>query len=110
MSDPERVSKHNAILTLALCWCIRTAEALSERKPLKLKKHERLEKSLFRYGFDHLRHIFLHIESLLEEFIDVLKLLSGESSNELVRTLGLKSICHENPYTKGFQAFVLYCA
>jgi len=86
MSDPERVSKLLAILTLALCWCIRTGEALSERRPLKLKKHGRLEKSLFRYGFDHLRHIFLHLESLAEEFIDVLKLLSAGSSNELDRS------------------------
>ena len=79
MTEPERISKLLAILTFTLCWCIRTGELLSEYQPLKLKTHGRLEKSLFRYGFDRLRHIVLHFDSQIDAFLEVLKLLSVDS-------------------------------
>ena len=79
MTAPERISKLLAILTLALCWCIRTGEILAQAQPIKFKTHGRLEKSLFRYGFDCLRHIFLHVESQMEVFLETLKLLSVDA-------------------------------
>ena len=54
---PERLKKLFALLTLALCWAVLVGAWLNERKPLKMKKHGRLAKSVFRYGFDHIRHI-----------------------------------------------------
>ncbi|MEL7521952.1 MAG: hypothetical protein AAGJ80_10110, partial [Cyanobacteria bacterium J06553_1] len=34
---------------------------LHETQPLTVKAHGRLAKSVFRYGFDYLRHIFLNL-------------------------------------------------
>jgi hypothetical protein len=83
ISAPERLSKLLALLTLALCWCVLTGQMLAQRKPLKIKKHGRLEQSLFRDGFDHLRSIMLHLESEGEAFLEAINLLSGHSENFL---------------------------
>jgi len=37
-------------------------------KPLKIKKHGAKEKSIFRYGLDHLQHILLNIYDLAGQF------------------------------------------
>ncbi len=74
--DAERLSKLLAVLTLALCWAYRTGEWLAQLKPLKVKKHGRKAKSVFRYGFDHLRQIVLNLTQKHAQFKMVLKLLS----------------------------------
>jgi Transposase DDE domain len=76
LSDPERLSKLLALLSLALCWVFLTGEGLHHLKPLTLKKHGRRAKSLFRYGFDYLRNIVLNLEQRMEEFWHVLQFLS----------------------------------
>lgn len=76
MTKPERLSKLLALLSLALCWSVLTGEVLEKQQPLKLKKHGRLEKSLFRYGLDHLRHIVLNLGPKMQEFIEVIQLLN----------------------------------
>jgi len=75
-TDSERLSKLFALLTLALCWAFRTGQWLHEIKPLKLKKHGRKAKSIFRYGFDHLRRIVLNLEQEADKFLNALKFLS----------------------------------
>ena len=77
MTDPERLSKLLALLSLALCWVVLTGEWLHQIKPLKLKKHGRRAKSIFRDGFDHLRNIVLNLEQKTDEFLSVLQFLSG---------------------------------
>jgi len=76
LTDGERLSKLLALLSLALCWVILTGEWLQEVKPLSIKKHGRRAKSIFRYGFDHLRHIVLNLEEKTNDFRDVLQFLS----------------------------------
>jgi hypothetical protein len=76
-TDPQRLSKLLALLALALCWCFRTGEWLHQHQPLKVKKHGRRAKSLFRYGLDHLRSILLNLEHKAEEFHLVLNFLSS---------------------------------
>lgn len=76
LQDSERLSKLLALLTLALCWAVLTGKWLHQLKPLKLKKHGRKVKSLFRYGFDHLRSIVLNVEQKLTEFVNALQVLS----------------------------------
>ncbi|MGG6294953.1 IS4 family transposase, partial [Leptolyngbya sp. AN02str] len=39
-------------------------------------KHGRRAKSIFRYGFDYLRHIVLSLEQKMNDFRDVLQFLS----------------------------------
>ena len=59
--EAKRLKKLFALLTLALCWAVKVGQWLHEAKPLVIKAHGRLAKSVFRYGFDHLRHIFLNL-------------------------------------------------
>lgn len=78
MRDPERLKKLFALLTLALCWAVKVGQWLHEVNPLKIKAHGRLAKSLFRYGFDHLRHIVLNLTQpqQQQDFQRVLRFLS----------------------------------
>ena len=59
-TNAERLQKLFALLTLALCWAMRTELWLHQLQPIRLKKHGRRAKSLFRLGFDHLRHLVLN--------------------------------------------------
>ncbi len=76
LRDSERLSKLLALLTLALCWAMLTGEWLHQIKPLTLKKHGRRAKSMFRYGFDHIRTIVLNLEQKANEFVEILQFLS----------------------------------
>ena len=50
-----RMKKMMALLAIAFCWAHKTGEWKAHAvKPLKVKKHGRLEISLFRYGLDYL--------------------------------------------------------
>ena len=44
------------LLTLTLCWCLSCGLWQSIANPLEPKNHGRLPKSIFRLGFDFLRH------------------------------------------------------
>ena len=74
--DSERLSRLFALLTIALCWAYRTGQWLSDHKPIVIKKHGRKAKSIFRYGFDHLRSIFLNLDEFQTDFLQSLEFLS----------------------------------
>jgi Transposase DDE domain len=76
LTDPERLSKLIALLSLALCWVVLTGEWLHQGKPLKLKTHGRRAKSIFRYGFDYLRNILVNLNEKMDDFLNVLQFLS----------------------------------
>jgi hypothetical protein len=61
LTDGERVSKLLSLLTLAGCWAFLAGEFASAAVPIKIKKHGRAEKSVFRLGFDTLRSCFCRI-------------------------------------------------
>ncbi len=61
LTKAARVSKLLSLLTLACCWALLTGEFASQETPLKIKKHGRREKSVFRFGFDMLRNCFCQI-------------------------------------------------
>ena len=50
-------------------------EAKEEKAPIELKSHGRKAKSIFRYGFDELRGIFLNLKKKNGLFLKWLKLL-----------------------------------
>jgi len=77
LSDADRLSKLLAVLTLTLCWASCTGNWLTQQKPLKLQKHGRKARGLFRYGFDYLRQIVLNLSDKQAEFKFALKFLSG---------------------------------
>ena len=60
LTEPARVSKMVAILALSYCWAHKTGEWRSEQGDgIKVKKHGRLAKNLFRHGLDLLQQIGL---------------------------------------------------
>jgi hypothetical protein len=75
LTKEERIKKLVAFLAISFAWAFIVGEWLNEIKPLKIKKHQRLEKSIFRYGLDHLRFILLHIQVKMAEFEEVLDIL-----------------------------------
>lgn len=76
-TEAERLSKLFALLTLALCWAMRTGLWLHQWQPIEIKKHGRRAKSLFRLGLDYLRHLVLNPSSANEsDFVQSLQLLS----------------------------------
>jgi hypothetical protein len=60
-SDPERVSRLVALLSIALCWAFRVGEWCDQRQPIQRKKHGRKAQSTFRRGLDDLRQLFLNL-------------------------------------------------
>jgi hypothetical protein len=65
-----------ALLTIALCWAFKTGEWLSQHTPIKIKKHGRKAKSIFRVGLDYLRHIFLNLESSESQLLEAIHFLT----------------------------------
>ncbi len=78
VTDPERLEKLVALLALSFCWAVVVGAWLTARKPLRVKKHGRKWKSLFRHGLDYLRRILCNLESHTKraQFRRVILLLS----------------------------------
>ena len=62
LANSVRIKKLLALLAIAFCWAHIVGEWLAEHKPIKIKKHGRLAKSIFRLGFDKLRRVFNNFE------------------------------------------------
>ena len=75
----QRIKRLLAVLAIAFCWAHRTGEWQHENvKPIKIKKHLRLAKSIFRVGLDFIREALFSITDSLEialhpliQFIDL---------------------------------------
>src|SRR5215210_3114823 len=78
VTETERLRKLVGLLALAFCWAHLAGEWLAHQEPLKVKKHGRLAKSIFRHGFDHLRRILCNLTSTAQQlaFRRVIQLLS----------------------------------
>jgi hypothetical protein len=75
-TDSERLSKLLALMSLALCWAVKTGEWLHQHQPIKIKKHGRRQMSIFRYGLDYLRSIFTDLDLKYDDFLHSLQFLS----------------------------------
>lgn len=75
-TDSERLSKLLALMAIALCWAVKTGEWLHQHQPIKVKKHGRKAKSIFRHGLDHLRSIVTDLDLKYDQFLHSLKFLS----------------------------------
>ena len=76
LTKGERIEKLFALVAIAFCWAHLVGEWLNEIKPLKVKKHKRLQQSIFRYGLDYIRSILLNIQDKVEEYFTITGLLS----------------------------------
>jgi hypothetical protein len=75
-NHPERLSKLIALMSIALCWAILTGIWQSLLHPIKIKKHGRSAKSLFRFGLDFLRRIFFDLKLNADAFSKAISFLS----------------------------------
>ena len=58
ITKPERIQKMVAVMAIAFAWSHRVGEWRHEEvEPIKIKKHGRLAKSLFRHGLDFIREL-----------------------------------------------------
>ena len=78
-NDSERLSKLIALISLALCWAVKTGQWLHQSNPIKVKKHGRLAKSIFRYGLDYLRSVVTDLDLKQNEFAFCLNQFSFSS-------------------------------
>jgi hypothetical protein len=76
LTDGERINKLLALLTLATIWAFKVGQWLHQQEPLKIKKHGRLAKSIFRYGLDFLRSTLFDIQLKMNDFQISLTFLS----------------------------------
>ncbi len=75
IKDPERLKKLIALLTLAFCWAHRVGEWVVEQTSIKIKKHGRKARSIFRVGLDYLRQILLNLDTRQAQFGHILSFL-----------------------------------
>lgn len=75
LKDGNRLNTLFAVLAIAFCWAYHVGAWRHSVKPLRMKKHQRPAKSIFRYGFDLIRHAFFNREGKPELLTRVLKLL-----------------------------------
>lgn len=78
VTEKGRLEKLLALMTLAYCWAYIAGQWLAHANPIKIKKHGRLAKSIFRHGFDYLRRILCNQDSTTKrfDFIGLCNLLS----------------------------------
>jgi hypothetical protein len=57
LTDIERVSKLLSLVLIAFAWVYRVGIYLDTLKPIKIKKHGRRAKSLFKYGLNHIANL-----------------------------------------------------
>lgn len=78
LTEKERLEKLLAVLAIAYCWAFLVGQWFAHIEPLKIKKHGRLAKSVFRHGINYLRHILCNQDSPNKniEFIKLCRFLS----------------------------------
>ena len=74
LSDIERVSKLLALVLIAFAWAYRVGIHLDTLKPIKIKKHGRRAKSLFKYGLTYIANLLFSND--IDNFNQCCKFLS----------------------------------
>ena len=78
ISDSAKLTTLFTVLAVAFAWAHYVGEWLhdSKTKLLKLKSHQRRQKSFFRHGLDHLRHLLKNIRFKSDDLLFCIQLLS----------------------------------
>ena len=74
LSDLDRVAKLLALVMVAFVWAYKAGIYLDKIRPIKIKKHGRRAKSLFKYGLTYLAKVLFSND--LDEFRNCCKFLS----------------------------------
>ena len=75
LKDQDGLKRLLAVITIALCWAYHVGAWLNEIKPIRIKTHQRPAKSVFRYGFDWIRHLLFNPKDKQDELHQLLRLL-----------------------------------
>ena len=70
-----------ALLAITFCWCHLTGQWRYAHTPIKIKKHGRKAKSLFRYGLDYLREVLLNLSERSQDFRKMIQVLLNSIVN-----------------------------
>jgi len=73
LTDLERIEKLVLLVTIAFVWCYKVGIYLHDLRPIKIKKHGRKAKSIFRYGLDYIANSLLN--AMKPKEIDIYKFL-----------------------------------
>ena len=87
ITHPERIEKLIFVLCIAFCWSYRLGDLAETVKPIKIKKHGRKTKSLFRYGMDKIREILFELNSCFQDFLWLLRIFDSISSSDIPKRL-----------------------
>ncbi len=74
LTDLDRVEKLLALVLVAFIWAYKIGVFLNDICPIKIKKHGRRAKSLFKYGLTYLSKVLFSND--IDEFIKCCKFLS----------------------------------
>lgn len=77
---PERIERLIFVLCIAFCWSYRVGDLAEAVKPIKIKKHGRKAKSLFRYGMDKIRKILFEPIQCFQDFLWLLRIFDPVAS------------------------------
>ena len=75
LKDEECLKLLFAVITMTFCWAYHVGAWLHDQKPIRIKKHQRPAKSVFRYGFDLIRNALFNPQDKQSELHKVLLLL-----------------------------------
>ena len=75
MTDLNRLEKLMGLLTIAFCWVLLTGEWRFEQKPIRIGKHGRYVKSVFRYGLEHMKNVFINASIKLDELLQIFSII-----------------------------------
>ena len=74
LTDVDRINKLFALVLVAFAWVYRAGIYLDSLNPIKIKKHGRKAKSLFKYGLNYIANLLYN--NKIEEFNECCKFLS----------------------------------
>ncbi|QMU62944.1 MAG: IS4 family transposase [Flavobacteriaceae bacterium] len=60
LQDIKRIEKLVLLVMMAFVWCYKVGIYLHQIKPIKIKKHGRMAKSIFKYGLDYIASVLLN--------------------------------------------------
>jgi hypothetical protein len=87
LSHPARIEKLIFVLCIAFCWSYRVGDLANTIKPIKIKKHGRKAKSLFRYGLDKIRETLFDLHKRFRDFLYLLKIFDHIASSNIPKRL-----------------------
>lgn len=74
LQDIKRIEKLVLLIMIAFVWCYRVGIHLHQIKPIQIKKHGRMAKSIFKYGLAYINNVLLNSEN--QNDINIIQFLS----------------------------------